>query len=148
VGSYAGLGGRRSADATVTAWSDVISAVPPFFLVMLLVAGPESVLLGPFANWSVAVFVVLFGFVLWPYYARIVRARAKQIAAEPYVEAARASGATPRRLLRRHVIPNSYPSVLAQIPADVANVLFVLAVFPFLHCFGGLNYPVLSPLPH
>jgi ABC-type dipeptide/oligopeptide/nickel transport system permease subunit len=76
------------------------------------------------------------------------------VADEPYVEAARASGARPWRILRRHVLPNSVFPVLAQVPVDVYNIFFVLSAFPFFECFsglgssrGGLVTVTQSPLP-
>jgi peptide/nickel transport system permease protein len=90
--------------------------------------------------------------VLWPYYARPVRARAERVAREPYVEASRAAGASSTRLLTRHVLPNSLYPVFAQIPIDVYNIFFVLTVFPYLGCIslrtgGSAGYAWLTPLP-
>ena len=146
VGAYAGLAGGV-ADGIVTAAGDVVVGVPPFFLVLVLFLG-----LQPFT--AVRDYLLLFGLlfvaVLWPYHARPVRARAQQVAAEPYIESARAAGATPARLLWRHIIPNSIYPIFAQLPIDVYNFLFVLTVFPFLGCFGGGAgglYAYLTPLP-
>ena len=144
LGSVAGLTGGR-VDGVVTFLSDLLVGVPPFFFVMVLFLGvqrfitPEVYLL---------VFGGLFVVVLWPAYARSTRARAVQVAQEPYVEAARASGATTGRVLARHLIPNSFFPVLAQVPVDLYNIFFVLTAFPFLNCFtAGAFYGLLSPFP-
>lgn len=146
LGAYAGFDAGLG-DAVVTVAGDLMVGIPPFFLVMVLFLG-----LQPFiaAVNDLLVFALLFAVVLWPYYARPVRARAQQVARESYVEAARASGAGSTRLLWRHVIPNSLFPVLAQIPVDVYNIFFVLTVFPFLACFGGGAggfFAPLTPLP-
>jgi len=143
LGAYAGFTGGP-VDLAVTFCTDLISTVPPFFLVMVLFLGLQSFLA---SGWFLVVFGLLYAVVLWPYHARPVRARALQIAGETYVEAARAAGATNGRLLRRHVIPNSIFPVLAQIPVDIYSFLFVLTVFPFLHCESGALFANLSPLP-
>ena len=91
------------------------------------------------------VFGLLFGAILWPYYARPVRALALEVSRERYVEAARAAGASGRRLVARHVLPNSLAPIFAQAPIDVYTVFFVLTVFPFLGCFSPI--PTLSVLP-
>ncbi|MCI4345453.1 MAG: ABC transporter permease subunit [Thermoplasmata archaeon] len=133
---------RGPFDWVVTSLVDLLLAVPPFFLVVVLYLG--VVLYFPIDE-HLPLFVALFGFVLWPYYARPVRARAQSIAAEPYVEAARASGSPPSRILLRHVIPNSLGPAFAQLPIDVYQVFFVLTVFPFLACYNATS--LLSPLP-
>ncbi|MCI4362823.1 MAG: ABC transporter permease subunit [Thermoplasmata archaeon] len=133
---------RGPFDWVVTSLVDLLLAVPPFFLVVVLYLG--VVLYVPLDE-HLPVFVVLFAFVLWPYYARPVRARAQSVAAEPYVEAARASGSTPGRILLRHVLPNSLGPAFAQLPIDVYQVFFVLTVFPFLACYNATS--LLSPLP-
>ncbi len=145
VGAHSGLQ-RGSRDIVLTSAADVFAGVPPFFLVLVLYLGvvaffpPEQ---------SLVVFALLLIVVLWPYYARPVRARAQQISSEPFVEGARAAGALPRRLLFRHVIPNSYYPVLAQAPVDVFTIFFVLTLFPYLSCAAGAAgiFGDLTPFP-
>ncbi|MCI4330858.1 MAG: ABC transporter permease subunit [Thermoplasmata archaeon] len=146
LGAYAGYD-AGIADDLVTFVGDIVGSVPPFFLVLVLFLGVQQ-LVPP--DQGVTVFGCLFAIVLWPYYARPVRARAQQVSHEAYIEAAQASGASRPWMLARHVIPNSFYPVLAQIPVDVYNVFFVLTVFPFLGCFGGGAghfYATLTPLP-
>jgi peptide/nickel transport system permease protein len=146
LGAYAGYDGGIL-DDLITGAGDILVGVPPFFLVLVLFLGIEQ-LVPP--DQGLTVFGLLFAIVLWPYYARPVRARAQQVSHEAYVEAARASGARRPWLLARHIIPNSFYPVLAQIPVDLYNVFFVLTVFPFLGCFGGGGarfYATLTPLP-
>ena len=142
VGAHSGLQ-RGSRDIALTSAADVFAGVPPFFLVLVLYLGvvaffpPEQ---------SLVVFALLLIVVLWPYYARPVRARAQQVSSEPFVESARAAGALPRRLLFRHVIPNSYYPVLAQAPVDVFTIFFVLTLFPYLNCTSAI-FGELTPFP-
>lgn len=143
LGSVAALRGG-GVDGLVTVVSDLLVAVPPFFFVMVLFLGIQR-FVPP--NGYLPAFVGLFAFVLWPSYARSTRARAAQVARSAYVEAARSAGASFRRLLRRHVIPNSFFPVLAQVPVDVYNIFFVLTAFPFLACFNPF-FTLLSPLPN
>jgi peptide/nickel transport system permease protein len=151
LGARAGADRRGNLDAAITAWSDIVAGVPPFFLALVLFLG-----LQPFLSPAdyLPIFGVVFVFVLWPYYARTVRIRARQVADETFVEAARASGAGSWRILRRHVLPNSLFPLFAQVPIDVYNIFFVLSAFPFFACFTGLGssghslVPVSqSPLP-
>ena len=139
---------RGYTDYVVTGFTDVVISVPPFFLVLVLFLGIRR-LIPP--DDSLVAFGLLFAFVLWPYYARPVRARARQVGRELYVDASRASGASSGRLLFRHVLPNSFSPVLAQVPVDVYNIFFVLTAFVFIGCFGnsgggGGFFAILSPM--
>jgi peptide/nickel transport system permease protein len=96
------------------------------------------------------VFGIAFVAILWPYHARVVHQRAVIVAQEKYVEAARAAGATRAWVVRRHILPNSFTPVLAQIPVDVASIFFVLTAFPYAACLGGggsTAFAIASPLP-
>jgi len=154
LGSIAGLYEGGAVDAVVTFVCDSIGAIPPYLFLLvvfesLAVAYPHSV--------GLPAFVLLFGVILWPTMARAVRERARIVSHETYVEAARASGAGPRRLLLRHIVPNSLGPTLAQVPIDVAPIFFVLSAFPwFYSCqiapgrYEGYLIPMLppgSPLP-
>lgn len=147
AGAYAGLAGGPL-DTVVTGVSDLLVGVPSFFLVMVLFLGIQ-----PFVRPDdyLPIFVGLFAAILWPFYARPVRARAQQVAGEPYVEASRAAGGSRSRILWRHVLPNSFSTVLAQIPIDLYSLFFVLTTFPFLGCFssstGSGFFLDLTPLP-
>lgn len=141
VGGYSGLVGG-AVDAAVTGVSDILIGVPPFFLVLVIFIGAH-IFVAP--DYYPVVFVLAFVFVLWPYYARSVSARAHVVARDGYVEAARASGAGGPRLLRAHILPNAFFPVLAQVPVDVYNVFFVLTTFTFIGCYtGGAS---LTPFP-
>lgn len=133
---------RGGIDVVVTGFIDLVLAVPPFFLVVILYLGLVGFV---DADQHLPLFVLLFAFVLWPYYARPVRARAITVSQEPFVESARATGSAPGRTLLYHVLPNSLGPSLAQLPIDVYQVFFVLTVFPFLSCFDADS--LLSPLP-
>jgi peptide/nickel transport system permease protein len=142
VGVWAGYVGGL-ADAALTSVSDLMLAVPPFFLVIIFYLGTVG-LVQP--QYDLDLLVGFFVIVLLPYYARPVRARAERVSREPYVEAARAAGARDGHILRQHILPNSLFPVFAQIPVDLYNIFFVLTVFPFLGCFGGSNFQNISPL--
>ncbi|KQN42886.1 ABC transporter permease [Serratia sp. Leaf50] len=70
----------------------------PFTLVALLTVA----LLGS----SLPVIVTVIGLSGWEVYARVVRAQVLIVCRQPFIEAARAAGASPLRILLRHVLPN------------------------------------------
>ncbi|HIQ01475.1 MAG TPA: ABC transporter permease [Anaerolineales bacterium] len=87
---------------------------------------------------SVAVAV---GLAAAPPYARLARSVALEVRAQPYIEAARAVGATPWRIALRHVLPNGAPSLIAFATAQLGWVLLNGAALNFL----GLGAPPGTP---
>lgn len=77
----------------------------------------------------------------WPWYARIARDEIKRIAARPYVEAARLAGASPLRLVSRHMLAGALPALVIAATLDVANVILAVALMSFL----GLGQPAPAP---
>ncbi len=159
LGALAGMTEGSLLDSVIRFVGDTFGAVPSFFWVIALLAGLATVAPGTL---NLTVFVIVFGFVIWPTTARTTRERARVVAREPFLESARASGASPSYLYFRHVLPNSTAPLLAQIPIDFAPIFFVLTVFPwFWDCALGTNHtggniptpyivpslPTYSPLP-
>jgi peptide/nickel transport system permease protein len=155
LGALAGMYEGGILDAVVMFFGDGLAAIPSFFLVVALFAGLATVM--PTSP-GIPLFILLFGLVLWPTIARTTRERARLIAREPFLESARASGASRAYLFFHHVLPNSLSPLLAQLPIDVAPIFFVLTVFPwFWDCAGPVgskgtfyliaSLPPYSPLP-
>jgi peptide/nickel transport system permease protein len=67
-----------------------------------------------------------------PIVARVVRAAVLAAKAEVYVEGARAAGATARRLVLRHILPNCVTPVLVQASVLMAIAILVEAALSFL----------------
>ena len=70
--------------------------------------------------------VVGFAAVSWATYARLVRGLVLQLRERPFVEAARAVGATPLRIAVRHMLPNVLGPVVVLLTIEMGT--FVLAV--------------------
>jgi peptide/nickel transport system permease protein len=68
----------------------------------------------------------------WTEVARLVRAEVLLIASQDYVLAARALGARPWRVLRRHVAPNARAPVLVAAAFGIASVVLIEAALDFL----------------
>jgi peptide/nickel transport system permease protein len=145
VGTFAGyLGGW--VDALVVGIADVFGSVPSFLMIWVLYFGLVRWVPG---ESSLLLFGLLLALMLWPNYAQAVRPLAQEVGRTSYVEAARAGGAGPTRIVRKHVLPNSFVPVFAQAPFDVYAIFFVLTLFPFINCrsvFGG-GYPLVTALP-
>jgi peptide/nickel transport system permease protein len=95
---------------------------------VLLLALTISAMLGPNAtNATIAI-----GVAFTPFLARIVRGEALRVTQMPYVEAARAAGATNLQLVLRHVLPNVMPPIIVQATISLAFAILAEAGLSFL----------------
>jgi peptide/nickel transport system permease protein len=113
LGLLAGYAGGL-ADNVVMRPLDVLMAFPAVLLAITVMAIFGS---------GLGVLIVAIGIVYVPILARVMRASTLETAQELYVEAARARGASGRRIVLRHVLPNSIGPVIVQ-----ASILFGIAV--------------------
>lgn len=133
LGAVAGFFGGPF-DAFVARLIEVVTAFPTLILVLVVqavVPHPTTLsLLGALA------------LTRWPEVARLVRAEVILTNAQEYVLAARALGASPWRVLRRHVAPNARVPALVAGTFGLAQVVLVEASLDFLRV--GLPAPVAS----
>jgi peptide/nickel transport system permease protein len=127
LGGIAGLAGGVI-DAALMAVADLLLAFPGFLLAVAIVA-----VRGP----GVANLVVALALIGWVGYARLARGETLRIVREPFVEAARAGGAGPARLLGRHVLPLVARPAAVQAALGLGGVVLAEAGLSFL----GLGVP-------
>jgi peptide/nickel transport system permease protein len=94
-----------------------------------------------FEEMAVPFLIVVIGLAEWPQYARTVRASVLAEKKKEYVEAARVIGFSPRRIMWRHILPNSLSPILVISTVQVANAVMSEAALSFL----GLGMPVTKP---
>ena len=131
VGLVAGYYGGGF-DAFVMRIVDVLFAFPGILLAIAMVA-----MLGAGIQ-NIVIAIGIFGF---PVYTRIVRGSTLQAAGLTYVEAARAQGALPWRILVRHVLPNIFSAIIVISSLQIANAILTEAALSFL----GLGAPPPTP---
>ena len=88
------------------------------------------------AEKTALVALLLFG---WMSYARLIRGNILSERQREYMEAARAIGARPGRLLRRHLWPNARQGLFVLAASDVGAVVVLAAMFSFV---GLLRAPL------
>lgn len=103
--------------------TDVFLAFPALLLALALAA----VLKPSIGNTTLAIAVTW-----WPWYARLVRGQAASVAGRGYVESARALGVPHRRIILRHVTPNSVTPVIVQASLDVGGIILTASALSFL----------------
>ncbi|CAN5409606.1 ABC transporter permease [soil metagenome] len=110
-------------DGLLMRFVDVLLAIPALLLALAIVTA-----LG-FGTVNVAIAV---GVGLTPGFARITRAEVLRIKTLPYVEAARSTGAGQLRVLRRHVLPNSWGPVVVLAVLDIGTAILAVSSLSFL----------------
>ncbi len=130
VGTVLGLVGgffRGVAEFLAVRSMDIVLCFPPLLLALLIVT-----LLGPGARTLIPVLAVLY----LPGFVRVVYAGVLSVRSQDYVEAVRALGAGPIRIMLRTILPNVAGPVLVQfsLAAASAVVLEVGAVVPWTGC--------------
>ncbi|HEU5422229.1 MAG TPA: nickel transporter permease [Gemmatimonadaceae bacterium] len=122
VGAIAGYVGGL-VDELLMRVTDVFLAFPALILAMAIAAT-----LGR----DITNVVIALTVVYWPWYARLVRSQVIAIKERDYVEAARSVGARSRRILLRHILPNSIAPVIIQLTIDVGYAVLATAGLSFL----------------
>lgn len=76
--------------------------------------------------------IIILGLGSWLFYYRIVRSEVLPLREEPFILAVRTLGASDRRILMRHVMPNILPSILVTITLFVPTMIMFSAALSFL----------------
>ena len=122
LGMLAGYVGG-AVDAVVSRITDAMLAIPFLILAIALAA-----FLGP----SLGNAMIAIGITATPIFVRLARGQVLAVRAEDYVEAARAVGNPPARILLRHILPNILPPVIVQATLAIAAAIIAEASLSFL----------------
>jgi peptide/nickel transport system permease protein len=76
--------------------------------------------------------MIAIGIASTPQFARLARGQTLQVRSEPYVEAAKISGAGPGWIMLRHIIPNITPMVIVQASFNLSYAILVETSLSFL----------------
>src|SRR5207237_6327876 len=105
---------RGALDALVMRVMDVILAFPPLILAMAIAS-----FLGPDLNNAMLAIAVVHV----PKYTRLARGEALVLRESLFVQAARSYGAQDLRIIVRHIVPNSFASILVIATLDFGLVI-------------------------
>jgi peptide/nickel transport system permease protein len=122
IGMASGLS-RSLLDPILMRVVDILIVFPPLLLLLLLISGAGS---------SPEVLVVGIVLVLFPGVARIVRAATLEVATKSYVEAAWTRGESTFAIMRREVLPNIAPAILADLGVRFSGAVVLAASVNFL----------------
>jgi len=110
-------------DGIVMRTMDFILAFPALLLALLVIA-----VLGP----GLTQVLIAFGIGGIPFYARLMRTMALSIREREFVQAARALGASPFRIIVRHILPNSVAPLIITTTLAMGLVIVGMAALGFL----------------
>ncbi len=112
---------------------DIMLCFPSFFLILAIIAFLEP---------SLANIMIVIGFTSWMGVARLVRAEALTLRERDFVSAARLSGATNRRIISVHILPNALSPVLVSATLGIAGAILIESSLSFLGL--GVQPPIAS----
>jgi len=149
-GSIAGYVGGRT-DNAMMRFVDILYSLPSIIFVIVLITTLEgllkewleamgSVTLAKFAR-LIFLFVGL-GAVSWLTMARIVRGQVLSLRSRQFVDASRALGAGPLRILARHIIPNVFGVVIVYLTLTVPAIILYESFLSYLGL--GIQPPMAS----
>ncbi len=131
LGTAVGYAGGFADELTMRV-IDVLLAFPGLLLAIFITA-----LLGP----SLLGLIFALCATSWVSYARLARAQARVLRERDFVTAARALGASPQRILLRHLLPNLLAPILVQATFGLPGTILAEAALSFL----GLGVPAGVP---
>jgi len=133
IGLAAGYAGGW-VDSTLMRIVDLVLSFPALLIAILLAALLREAEIAS----STAPVILTLGAISWTTIARVIRGKAMTIARSDHVLAARAIGATPLRIVVRHILPNI---------ANAVVVVGILAFAQILLAEAALSYVGLGPPP-
>ncbi|MDB5107821.1 MAG: Oligopeptide transport system permease protein OppC [Candidatus Binatus sp.] len=102
IGALSGYVGGLT-DNLIMRWSEIEMSLPSFYFLLALAAVIPA---GMSTVMTFFMIVAIMSFISWAGFARIIRGMASSVRSRPYVEAARALGASRWRIITRHIIPS------------------------------------------
>jgi peptide/nickel transport system permease protein len=123
LGALAGFYGGW-VDNLIMRFVDVILSLPVFFMILIIVA-----VLG---KGSPLVVIIAIGLTGWTLACRLVRAEFLKLREADFVQAARALGASNRRIIARHILPAALAPVVVAATLGIADSVVAEAALSFL----------------
>jgi ABC-type dipeptide/oligopeptide/nickel transport system permease subunit len=122
IGLFAGFRGGI-ADSSIMRLTDAFLCFPPLIFILAM-----SAALGPGLH-NVILSFALFG---WTGFARIVRGQVLLVRELPFIEAARAAGLSPRRIMLAHILPNALAPIIVAVTITIGTAILAESGVSFL----------------
>lgn len=130
VGLVAGYAGGR-VDNLLMRLVDVVYAFPDFLFLIILVASFRQTPFGQAVSGLLLMFVAL-AVVSWVGMARLVRGQVLSLKEKEFIEAARCLGASPSRIVTKHLAPNILAPVIVASAFAVPGAIIAEAALSYI----------------
>ena len=122
IGLIAGWCGGK-VDTALMRFVDVMLCFPSFFLLLAIVA---------IVGQSLTNIILIIGLTGWEGTARLVRAEVLSLKEREFIQAARVMGASPARIMWRHLLPNAMSPILVSATLGVGSAILIESGLSFL----------------
>jgi len=134
-GAIAGYFGG-TIDAVMMRIVDTLYSIPFIFVVIFLVTflGEDTVKrrLESYGIDQIMIFYIVIGAIYWLTMSRVVRGQVLSLRQEQFIESARTVGASPPRIIFRHLVPNVLGIVIVYLTLTIPSVMLFEAFLSFL----------------
>jgi peptide/nickel transport system permease protein len=115
-------------DTIMMRFVDMLLSIPLLFLLIVLAVIFQS---------SIGLLILVIGLTAWLVPARLVRGETLVLRVREFVQAVRVMGGTSRRIVLRHIVPNTMGTIIVNATFQVADAILYLAALGFI----GLGVP-------
>lgn len=130
IGLLSGYAGGRT-DNVLMRITDVFYAFPNLLLYVILMVTLRDTAIGRLFNGLFLLFVAL-ALVSWVGVARLVRSSVLTLKEKEFVEAARCVGASDKRIMTRHIFPNSLSPIIVWLAFAIPGMIIAEAILGYL----------------
>jgi oligopeptide transport system permease protein len=138
IGMLAGYAGGRT-DNILMRFTDVIYAFPDLLFLIIIMTSLRETGIGQLVGGLLLMFLAI-AVVNWIGVARLTRGQVLSLKEREFVEAARAIGATPIRIMTKHLFPNALAPLIVQTAFAVPTYILYEAGLSFLGV--GIRPPI------
>ncbi len=122
IGMIAGYAGGI-ADTVLMRIADMFMVMPTLVILLILAS-----------LWQLSIWVIILilAIMRWPSVSRIIRSQTLSLKQRPFIEASKVAGASPIRIIFRHIMPNVLPLAFLYMTFRVTSAILVEAALSFL----------------
>jgi oligopeptide transport system permease protein len=149
-GSVSGYFGGK-VDLIMMRIVDMIYSLPDMLIIILLsvvlrqVLDLDGTIFQALGTGMISIFIV-FALLYWVGMARLIRGQILSIKQNEYILAAKAVGASPSRIIRKHLLPNSISVIIISVALQVPSAIFTESFLSFLGLGVSIPMPSLGSL--
>ena len=147
IGLAAGYLGKK-VDAVITTILDILQSLPGIMFVVIVVLGLRNTLKPTWINGCITL-IISYSVIGWVGLARIVRVSVLQIKTQLYIESAISVGATPWRIITKHIFPNVSHLIIVWVINNFPAIILLEAILGYIgvvitRAVGGKDFSVVS----